>query len=276
MALSEFQRYMIYDTSLQLLQQDMLTNSLFAGSRVGASLRDLVLQRQPVQPLTNPYDEAITGTLRADAAAVRQNARNVGEAAALTGVATTAVTQISDALTEMQSIITKLNDGDLTYSTQIRDQYNALRDKVTSIVTNTDYNGIFMLDSSKWGTEQIDSSGKVYIQAFTNGGFDLGFHSMDNMAWSDLDGSALSTANGRSAQATKLTDLQGTTSAIQDMYSGRQSGLESQQTQLETQADFLDQAVKARRQSTAPTTSLEQSLLNLFLGDSGTILDESS
>lgn len=279
MALSEWERLFIYDTSSQILDYDLLTNYYLLGSSVGASLRDMVLQQQPVQSITQPYDEAITGTLRADAAAVGQNARNVGEAASMMGVGATAVSQISDALAEMEDIIDKINDGELDGSdSTVQADYNALRDKIVGLVESSDYNGIYMLDSDQWGTEQIDSNGQVYIQAYKDGGFNLTFYAMDDSVidWTQLDGADLEDSTDRAAQLALVESYTSQSDTILDLYEGRQSSLEFQQTELENQADLLDQAAQARRQSTSSDLSVEDLLLNLLLGDSGKILDESS
>ena len=273
MALSDFEKLFIVSTASQMWQQDLLTNAYFQGSAVGANLRDMVLGRQPVRPLTNPYDEAITGRLRADSGTIRQGARNVKEAAAMVGIAAEAVGTIRSTLEEMQGIATKIKEGDLIWNTTIRDEYNSLRDKITSIVESTLYNGIALLDSTQWGTSQIDSGGAVYVQAFLNGGFDVTFKALDSPTppWSDLQGASLNNATGLQNELLELSDLLGDVSTIEDIYTERASGLEYQAAALESQANLLDQAVEARRQT--PTLSLEEILLRLLMRDTGTLFD---
>ena len=272
MVLDAYQRYFIYDYSMDLLQQDMLTNAYFTGSAVGASLRDMVLARQPVQPLTQPYDEAITGTLRADAAAVAQNARNVAEAASMVGTAKTAVAQINDALSSMEDIIDKINAGELSASSSVvQADYDALRDQITGIMESTDYNGIYMLDSTRWDTDQIDTNGRVYIQAYKDGGMYVTFHDLNAIDWSQLDGADLAT--DLSGQLALVESYSSDIATILDVYTGKQESLEYQATQLEAQSDLLTQAATARRQS---STSAEDALLSLLLSGSGTLLDETS
>ena len=273
MALSDFEKLFIVSTATQMWQQDLLTNAYFQGSAVGANLRDMVLGRQPVRPLTNPYDEAITGRLRADSGTIRQGARNVKEAAAMVGIAAEAVGTIRSTLEEMQGIATKIKEGDLIWNTTIRDEYNSLRDKITSIVESTLYNEIALLDSTQWGTSQIDSGGAVYVQAFLNGGFDVTFKALDSPTppWSDLQGASLNNATGLQNELLELSDLLGDVSTIEDIYTERASGLEYQAAALESQANLLDQAVEARRQT--PTLSLEEILLRLLMRDTGTLFD---
>ena len=273
MALSDFEKLFIVSTASQMWQQDLLTNAYFQGSAVGANLRDMVLGRQPVRPLTNPYDEAITGRLRADSGTISQGARNVKEAAAMVGIAAEAVGTIRSTLEEMQGIATKIKEGDLIWNTTIRDEYNSLRDKITSIVESTLYNDIALLDSTQWGTSQIDSGGAVYVQAFLNGGFDVTFKALDSPTppWSDLQGASLNNATGLQNELLELSDLLGDVSTIEDIYTERASGLEYQAAALESQANLLDQAVEARRQT--PTLSLEEILLRLLMRDTGTLFD---
>jgi flagellin len=278
MALSDLQKLFVVSTATQLWQQDLLTNAYFQGSAVGANLREMVLGRQPVQPLTNPYDEAITGRLRADSATIRQAARNVQEASSMVGIAAGAVGTIKTTLEEMEDIAQQIKDGDLTYSASVATQYNALRDKIVGIVESTLYNGIALLDSGEWGTEQIDASGKVHIQSSLSsdpdsGGFDVTFRALDTIPWStQLTGTDLGVAGTLQTQLDRLSAYIGDMTTQEELYSQREDGLNYQATALESQADLLDQAVEARRQT--PTLSLEEILIRLLLRGTGTLMDE--
>ena len=278
MALTDLERLFVFTTANQIWQQDLLMNAYFQGSSVGANLREMMLGRPAVKPLTNPYDEAITGRLRADSATIRQAARNVQEASSMMGIAAESVGVIKNTLEEMQSIAQQVKDGDLTYSASVASQYNALRDKITGIVESTLYNGISLLDSGAWGTEQIDASGNVHIQSTlggSNGGFDVTFQALDTIPWStQLEGENLEDvpAGDLQTQLDRLSGYIGDMTTTEDLYSERQEGLTYQATALESQADLLDQAVEARRQT--PTLSLEEILVRLLLRDTGTLLDE--
>ncbi|SDB39289.1 flagellin [Desulfonatronum thiosulfatophilum] len=270
MALSDLQRMMMYDTATQMWQQDLLMKTYFHGSSVGANLRAMMLGRQPVQPLTNPFDEAITGKLRSDSGVIRQNARNVREAALMVGIAASAVGTIKTTLEEMQALAQKVADGDLEYSDTVRDEYNALRSKVKSIVENTQYNGISLLDSAKWGISQIDAQGNVHIQAFLDEGFNVTFRSLNSVAWDSLQGADLK--DDPQEQLDFLSDSIVEMALVEEIYDKRRDGLEYQGAALESQADLLDQAVAARRQT--PMLSLEEILLHLLFRNSGTIVDQ--
>ena len=277
MALTDLERLFVYTTANQIWQQDLLMNAYFQGSSVGANLREMMLGRPAVKPLTNPYDEAMTGRLRADSATIRQAARNVQEASSMVGTAAEAVGQIRTILEEMEDIATQVKEGDLTYSASVAADYNALRDKITGIIESTQYNGISLLDSDGWGTDQIDSDGNVFIQSSlsgTNGGFDVTFQALDTVNWNALDGTELEDdpAGELQDQIDTLSEYIGDMSTREDLYSRREDGLTSQAVSLESQADLLDQAVEARRQT--PTLSLEEVLVRLLLRDTGTLFDQ--
>ncbi|MGM0611086.1 MAG: flagellin [Thermodesulfobacteriota bacterium] len=278
MSLSPYFQTFLYDYSSQLLRNDLLTNSVFYGSGVGQSLRDMVLDTNNIRPLTNPFEQAITGKLRSDAASVRQNSDNVSEAASMVGIGREAVGQIKGALEDMEEIIDKINSGELDGDSDIvQEDYDNLREKIIGLVESTDYNGIHMLDKSQWGTEQIDSDGSVYIQAFKDGGFDVNFYPLDtansDFDWNNLQGSNLANEVSRSTQLSYVESYLSDVNAIYDMYESKEGSLESHAASLNNQADILDQAVQSRMSS---SLSVEQILLNLILSDSGGIIDEST
>ncbi len=251
-------------------------NHLFSGSKVGQDLRSMVLG-EPVraQTFTNPFEEAISGTLRADAGATRQAARNVGEAASMMGVARTSMSTIVDALQSMESIIEDIEAGNLeATSSVVQADYDALRDKITGVISFTDYNGIYMLDSAQWGTEQISSGGQVSIQSSKDGGFNISFHAVNDGStstdWTDLSGAAL--VGDLATQKSYVDDLKGWAGAVEDMYQVKEDNLESQQVQLESQAQLLDSAAQMRKPSD-PDYSLEKLLADLIIRETGTIYD---
>jgi len=276
MALTDVEKALLFNYSQQLLQQDMLTNQLFYGSSVGRNLRSMVLGESPGATIfSNPFEQAISGTLRADAGATRQAARNVGESASMMGVARTSMSTIVDALESMESIIEDIEAGNLLASSDVvKADYDALRDKITGLISSTDYNGIYMLDSTQWGTDQITSGGQVYVQSSKNGGFDISFHAVDQgsstVDWSDLSGADLE-AN-LATQKSYVDNLKSFASSIEDMYQVKEDNLASQQTALESQAQLLDSAAQMRMPSD-PDYSLEQLLADLIVRETGTIFD---
>lgn len=278
MALSDIEKNFIYEYSAQLLQQDMLTNQLFGAGKVGQDLRSLVLgEPKKAETFTNPFEEAITGTLRADAETTRQASRNVGEGAAMMGIAHTSMSTIVDTLGEMEDMIADIEAGNLDpTNTVVQDNYDDLRDKITGLISSTDYNGIYFLDSSQWGTEQIDSSGSVHLQSNTDDGFNINFIAVDggtgSVDWADLSGAALDGA--LATQKANVDSLKSWAGSIEDMYESRSDALTNQKVNLESQAQLLDSAVQMRKPSD-PNYSLEKLLADLIARDTGTLFDTS-
>ncbi len=280
MALTDVEKTFLVNYSQQLLQQDMLTNQLFGASKVGQDLRNMVLGG-PVKAktFTNPFEEAISGQLRGDAGAVRQASRNVGEASSMMGVARTEMGVIVDALEDMEEIIDKINNGELDgTSTVVQGDYNALRDKITGTISGADFNGIAVLDSTKWNTDQIDANGNVFIQANKDGGFNITFHSVDDPSsgtnWSDLAGADLAAVGTRATQLGYVQDLKSEMDTILDMYESKEDSLSSQKTALLSQAQILDGAAQLRKPSD-PQYSLEKLLADLVARTTGTLVDNS-
>ena len=280
MALSDLQKLFVVSTATQMWQQDLLMNAYFQGSAVGANLREMILGQQPVKPLTNPFDEAITGRLRSDSAAIRRAGKNVQEASSMVGIAAVAVGTIKGILEEMQSLAQQIRDGDLTYSADVSNQYNALRDSIKPVIEGTYHNGIALLDKPQWGTDQISADGKVHIQsipsAASEGGFDVVFQELDKAGMASLAGDNLDDAPAGSLQSEleKLSGHIADMTNLEEIYSQREDGLTYQAMAMDSQADLLDQAVEARRQT--PTLSLEEILIRLLMRDTGTLLDELS
>ncbi|BDQ36123.1 hypothetical protein SYK_04830 [Pseudodesulfovibrio nedwellii] len=274
MSLSDIEKNFLYTYSSQLLQQDMLTNQLFGASKMGQDLRSLVLGG-PVraETFTNPFEEAISGQLRSDAGATRQASRNVGEAASMVGVARTDMATIADALEDMEDIIDKINTGELDEnSAVVKADYDALLDKITGTISNSDYNGIALLDGSQWGTDQIDATGNVHIQSSKSGGFDVTFHNVDGYDWTVFDSADLVDAGDRATQLASVQSYLSDMSAIQDVYAGKEDSLQAQELHLQSQAQLLDQAAQMRKPSD-PSYSMEQLLADLIIRESGTLFD---
>lgn len=271
MALSDWGRYLVFSMATQLWTQDWILNHYTHGSAAGKNLRDMVLARQPVKPLTNPFDEAITGRLRADSRSLMQNARNVRQASAMMSTAASAVNTIRSALEEMQDLAIAVDNGELSASTAAGD-YNALRDTITNIIKRTQFNGIKMLDVDAWGTGQIDADGAVYVQGLVDGGFDVVFQKPDKDGLANLSGANLADAGNRQTELSTLSGFISVMEALSKRYTNRADGLKHLATSLESQAKFLEQAVQVRRQE--PTKSIEDIVLDMLTRTSGTIVNE--
>lgn len=277
MALTETQKSFILDYSTRLLTQDILTNSMFAGSGVGQDLRSMALGKSTsAKTFSDPFEEAISGTLRGDAASVRQAGRNVGEASSMMGVARTDMATVVTALQDMEDIIDKIDTGELDQtSTVVQSDYDALRDKITGVISNSDFNGIALLDGTKWGTSQIDSTGNVYIQSAKEGGFNITFHNVEDNNWASLQGSKLDNSSGgdRAAQLASVQSLKSDMQAILAMYESKEDSLQSQELQLQSQAQILDKAAQVRMPETG-AGNLEKMIADLVAKNIGDIINK--
>lgn len=190
------------------------------------------------------------------------------------GIAKEGVAGIQTALDAMSQIIDDIDSGTLSGSSStVQENYKNLKNQILGYISNTEYNGIYMLDSTKWGTEQIDKNGSVYIQAFINGGFNVTFSAVDDLNFSDLDETKLGNTSGRMEQKALLDGLSASIESIHSSYESRETGLSQQAAQLESQSIILAKAAENRRQS--PTRSLEAIILDFVTSSNGSILDES-
>lgn len=284
MSLSAYQREFIYNYSLQLLQQDLLTNSLFAGGPVGESLRGMVLPSSGVAitSLTNPSEEAVTGRLRSDAAALRQAGRNVGEAGAIYDSLESATTTLKTNFKRMQEIIDQVQAGSMS-GTSAQSEYQDIEAQNKSIIQTLRYNGIYLMDGSgsNWSGDQrlksvTATTAKLYIQSDpkANQGFNLtltnfadyygaakAYNSANILSW------AAASADLVAAEAALNPDAAAISSYV-DTFGSRKTSMRSQQDALEAQAAALDTVVTNARVTARDALSL---LMEYLQGRSGSV-----
>ncbi|WP_353114984.1 flagellin [Nitratidesulfovibrio sp.] len=265
---------MLVEYSLQLLQQDMLTNSLFMGGSVGTSLRDMLLTETQSRKVTDPTAAALTGRLRADAGMLRQASSNVSEAKSIMDLANSGATTLKSALTRMQELANGVATGTMTYAS-VQAEYNSLASQITQTVASTSYNGIALLDGSVWASDDrvtvSGSSGSIEIQSGTSS-FDLAltdFSSFKNAFTS----TQINTVGKAAAMVTTLGGHITTVGTASTNYAARATLLDSQASSLASQADIMDTAAATRAKSNE-NRSLEELVLDLLLRETGTITDE--
>lgn len=271
----------IVDYSLQLLQQDMLTNSLFMGSATGKTLRDLVLKEASVPLRTDPTAKALSGTLRVDAGMLRQASKNVAEAQSIMDTGASAMNSIKDILADMKDIADEVAAGTMT-TANAKPLYKSLRDEMRGIISSTSYNGISLLDGTNWGTDSrmttsgsgTTLSGSLRIQSGSDG-FDLALLDMKSDLYNAYDDGTADLANAAAAAATatRLSTDSTTVTTIADLYAGRSSSIAGHSAALAKQADIMDAAAIVREKGNDGRTT-EELLLDLILRASGTLVDE--
>lgn len=285
MSLTTYQREFIYNYSLQLLQQDMLTSSLFAGGEVGSALRGMVLpSSHTATTFTNPSEEALTGRLRSDAATLRQAGRNVGEATAIYESLASATTTLETNFKRMQEIIDLVQAGSMS-STAAQTEYTDIETQNQAIVSTLRYNGLYLMDGSgtNWTydprlTSVTATDAKLYIQTGASSGANQGFNlTLTNFSEFYGAAKAYNTANIAS-WAPASADLVAAEVALnpdslritgyKDMFNSRQASMESQQSALESQAAALDKVVANARATAKDMLSL---LMEYLQGRPGSV-----
>jgi flagellin len=205
---------------------------------------------------------------------LRQASANVSEARSMMHMAATAVGDIAGLLEEARTLaqdFLALDAGDQNnpvIQAPYRTQYEAISKNIDSIIQNTRYNGIALLDGSAWGADErisvLGNAGSVHIQA-GDSGFPLTFNNMKPKFFDIFHAYPPGTP---SATLAELTSLQRSAQTLAELYAGRAGSLQSQAASLQSQATILEEAAAQRAKTPAPV-STENLLLNLILRDSG-------
>ena len=274
----------LLNMALQLSVQDIFSSSWFSSALMNKVWMETM--RSSVNGLirkTGGADllgAALGGSLRGDAAMLRQASSNVSEAYAMMDMAATAVGNIAGLLQEAQTLASDflaLDPGaqsNPAIQAQYKTQYKAISKNIDSIIQNTKYNGIALLDGNAWDGDQRLSvtrdasnnplAASVHIQA-GDSGFPLSFSNMDK-DFSDIF--AKHPPSDPAAALTALSSLQRSAQTLADLYAGRAGSLQGQAASLQSQAKILEEAAAQRAKTPAPV-STESLLLNLILRDGG-------
>ncbi len=286
---------LIFSLSMQLLQQDMLSNTLLTGGQVGRDLRSLLIAESASLRLTDPMAAGLTGQIRSDAGMLRTASQNVSEAASITLQSESNVETLRESLDRMQEIAAGVADG--TISTAAGEsEYDDLVTKIDGIISASSYNGISLFDSAGWaadervtqsGTSGVPgTTGKISIQAGTSA-FDLSLQDLSFIA--DRSFATLSSVNGltmvgatdladaatASTTSTRISSLSSYVAGIESMLEGRAADLSSQAAGLSAQASILDTAAETRAKTNESRT-LEQLVLDYVITNVGKIIDSST
>lgn len=283
----------LFNMALQLSVQDIFTGSWFTNAIMHKVWAELVRARVDglIQSTRGSLDltgQALGGRLRGDAAMLRGAASNVQEARAMMDTAASAAASIAEQTGEAGKLMQEFLDAaagmdpaGTDYGAllgQYAPRYEAISKSIGSLVGNTRYNGIALLDGAAWAADErvsgipaggVPTAGSVHIQAGTDG-FPLTFTNM-RPQFADLSSvHALNGANADSVSA--LSALQGTAQSLADMYAGRAGGLKGQAVSLQSQAAVLEEA--ALRRAEGPSFGDPGNLLlNLILRDTGSLFN---
>ena len=281
----------LLNMALQLSMQDMFAGSWFSGALMNQVWTEMM--RAGVNGLvrnTGGADllgAALGGGLRADAAMLRQASSNVSEAQGMMNMAARASGNIASLLKEAQTLADDflaategMIPGTTAYDAlyeQYQPLYEAISKNIDSIIKNTVYNGISLLNGNAWtnGDERLSVTrdagnnpvaASVHIQA-GDSGFPLVF---SNMSTDFFDVAAKRGLYDNPAVRTGLAGLQSSAQTLADLYAGRAGSLQSQAASLQSQAKILGEAA-AKRAGTSASVSTESILLDLILRNTGGI-----
>ncbi|MDR0238982.1 MAG: hypothetical protein LBI88_01975 [Deltaproteobacteria bacterium] len=279
----------LLNMALQLSVQDIFSSSWFSSALMNKVWTEAM--RSSVNGLirkTGGADllgVALGGSLRGDAAMLRQASSNVSEAQAMMNMAATAAGNIAGQLNEASTLTGAflaavqtqgLSPGNPAYDAlyeQYQPRYKAISDNIDNIIQNTTYNGMPLLNGSAWGGDERLSvmwgasgpvAASVHIQAGESG-FPLTF---SDMSADFADVVTKVGLYGNPAVQTGLSSLQSSAQTLADLYAGRAGSLQGQATSLQSQAKILEEAAAHRIKTPAPV-STESLLLNLILRDTG-------
>lgn len=289
MALTDLERNFIASYSMQLLSQDVLTNSLFAGGTFGAAMRGMVLPTAKITDgYTNPMAAALNSRLRSDARSFTQAASNLRDAIPMYETLATASADINDIMDQMLQVLKDRQSG-LISRDAARTQYQSLYDQYTALVESTVFNGMPVADGEAWAlVESIQGPtggvGTMIIQTNASGSGGLTATLLDFKGLAENSTWKPSAITFTDWQTRNLNDhilaLEGnttTTGAIQtvagftEVYQKRAAELESMATSLEDQAELLAKAAVNR---SARVATSEDVFLDYILGKIGSLFDE--
>jgi len=294
----------LLNMALQLSVQDMFSSAWFSNALMNKVWTEAM--RSSVNGLirkTGGADllgAALGGSLRGDAAMLRQASSNVAEAQSMMHMAASAVGNIASQLKEAHKLADNFlsavagmdpndpNDRPLYRSLydKFQAQYETCSKNIDSIIKNTVYNGMALLDGDAWnkawnsGDKRLSVTrdagnnplaASVHIQA-GDSGFPLTFSNMAaefaNVARHPLINNPGWTP--RQDVLMELSSLQNSAQNLADLYAGRAGSLQHQATSLQSQAKILEEAAAQRAKTPAPMNP-ENILLNLILRDSGSM-----
>lgn len=265
---------MLMEYSLQLLQQDMLTNSLFMGGPVGRSLRDLMFTETQSLKFTDPTAAALSGRLRADAGMLRQASNNVFEAESVMDLASESTTTLKDAFTRMKELANGVATGTMTYAS-VQAEYNSLASQITQTIASASYNGIALQDGTAWAADDrvtvSGGSGIIKIQSGTSS-FDLALYDFSSFK-NAFNSTQINTVGKAAAMVNTLSGHITTVDTVASNYAERSTLLDGQATSLAAQAEIMETAARTREKSSDGRT-LEELVLDHLLRETGTITDE--
>jgi len=255
-----------------LLQQQLIGQLSNLGD--GISLTEALLQRQRKSG-REISAEAITGKLRSDVGSLRQSARNLREGGAIAEIAKTGVSSIVESLEKMQKLAAGVTSGNMTDADKAA--YEAHVNSIQSIISSTAYNGISLMDGSRWDADErvavSGSTGSIGIQT------GRGMRTLTLTNFSDeilgkndaLNANATDDGTDFTALAGDLSVLAQNMKMYEKSYGHIASSMESEAKSIERQSRIMD--LTATRTIAGTGTDPASRLLFFLLSEQGKLID---
>ncbi|MDR0826445.1 MAG: hypothetical protein LBN33_01010 [Desulfovibrio sp.] len=227
--------------------------------------------------------EAITGQLRASAGTLHQSAQNALEGQSIAASLHTTGQGVMQALTTMRDIAANYSSSwTPEQKTAAENAYKGAAADIANLIKTTSYNGMSLLDGTKWAADERTQSGKIQIRM---GGMDKDIILTDWSDWTSTSSglstpSALPTWDDVTDSATladslfRLNQALGT-ARIQDLsWQALEASFTSSAEVLQDRAGIFSEA--AARAILGAREDPVGRLLYTLLTDQGKILDSLS
>lgn len=256
-----------------LLQQQLIGQLLETGQ--DASLAETLLRGRHKNG-REIAAEALTGRIRSDSGMLRQSSRNLLEGGAIAEIAREGVGSIIESLQKMHDLTQEMANG--TAASGAAAAYADHAAEIKGIVASTAYNGISLMDKTRWGADErltLSGSGNaasLSIQA-GNSARSISLADFSDVANASPLNTPLDALNAASL-ASELSVLIKNARMHEKSYASLAASMASEAKSIERQSDILD--LTAARAITGTKTDPASQLLYFLLSDQGKLIDGKS
>lgn len=265
--------------TLALLGQEFLTQALSNGGSLNSAMADMLLQSKTSQRTGKDISaSALTGRIRSDAGMLRQSAKNASEGAAMADLIKEGTLSIAETLNKMQTV---MQEASSAYTPALQTEYDNLVSSLKATISNTQYNGISLLDGGKWDSdERLTKNGNTASLDIQMGGGTATFSLRDLSSLGAYEGLNLQDSGALSGKLTQISEDIGTVTTMSTGYEAIAGSYLSDAKHLENQSVILTKAALRTQYGTPADGDAEGSvksiLLDFILREQGKLVDTSS
>ncbi len=269
--------------TLALLGQEFLSQALSSGGSLNSVVADILVHPKP-KTGKEIVATALTGRIRSDSAVLRQGSKNASEAAAMAGMIKTATLSVGETLNAMQTIVQSVRNKQMT-ADAATPEYMSLASKLTATIESTNYNGIALLDNSRWaGDGRLAVSGGTATLPIQMGNSAATCTIRDISAMKNLAAVNLAADDATlDGYLENIVDNIATANTMASGYESLAGSYTGEARYLEQQADTLALAAeKAQPGGTLfpetgdPESALKRLLVTMVVRDQGKVIDTAS